>query len=91
MKQREMTKQQLTRLFIVIAAMAAIVFVPYWVGIVSSATFAPIKPGAVPTAIAFWAMGIVSLTIMILPMVVIATISYLAYNYFMYIKKGKWG
>lgn len=27
-----MTKQQLTRLFIVIAAAAAIVFVPYWAG-----------------------------------------------------------
>lgn len=30
-----MTKQQLTRLFIVIAIIAAVVFVPYWVAIFS--------------------------------------------------------
>lgn len=82
-----MTKQQLKRLAIVAAVIAAIVFIPYWVGIVSSAIFAPLGPGVSHPTLAFWIFGMISLVTVILAMGVIAAVSYLA----AYIKNGKWG
>lgn len=82
-----MNRQQLIRLFIAISIIAAIVFVPYWVGIVSSAIFAPLRPGVSHPTLAFWIFGMISLVMVILAMGAIVSVSYLA----AYIKNGKWG